>query len=57
MDEMPFRGGSRVSGLDVGDGVFYFTVPDHRGAPKALPGYIGPGAMDDRMDVFCGSGA
>jgi hypothetical protein len=54
---MPFRGGSRVSGHDVGDGVFYFAVPDHRGAPKALPGHSGPGAMDDKMDVFCGSGA
>lgn len=57
LDEMPFRGGSRVSGHDVGDGVFYFAVPDHRGAPKALPGHSGPDAMDDKMDVYCGSGA
>jgi len=57
LDEVPFRGGSRVSVLDVGDGVFYCAVPDHRGAPKALPDSIGPGAMDDGMDVLYGSGA
>ena len=46
-----------MSGLDAGDGLFYFSVPDHRGVPKALADYIGPDAMDDRMDVFYGSGA
>ncbi len=46
-----------MTGLDVGDRFPYFTLPDHRGCPRTLSGYIMPSAMDEKSGSLDWSGA
>jgi len=40
--------------LKVGDGFPDFTLPDHRGSPKALSGFMKPSPMDEKMGFLDG---
>ena len=43
-----------MTSLKVGDAFPYFTLPDHRGAPRTLSGYTRPGPVDEKMGFFDG---
>ena len=43
-----------MTNLKVGDGFPDFTLPDHRGRPKALSGFTKPSPMDEKMGFLDG---
>jgi peroxiredoxin/cold shock CspA family protein len=43
-----------MTNLSVGDTFPDFMLPDHKGSPKTLSGYTGPGRLDEKMGFLDG---